>query len=549
MCGKMIFSLHRMVICRSDPYQPCQKKNFFPPLPVFGGGVVAEGMGCTSLSVIWGHTLYLVFAFHSCNPFLLDCMEGRGGSGESESLTVCDLNRRKTGCRDSEVVSNDGIAVTGVDPGRSQSSYPTKFKSHIKSSSDRIIVDEDSSSMLTEDEFSPTAESLASSSSTTCLVSVVTMDLESRDPVHLSQSIRDNRPKTIHPLTTLRFFAALWVFTFHLYRWAGPVDYLVVDRFLNAGALGMSFFFSLSGFILVRASVGSTPSSKIGSYYLRRFARIYPVYFVILLASYFISGLAPDLGTIPAVSGICRVVADLTLTNAWFPQLFMDGNIRSGTWSLSVEVFFYTLFPFILDFSRTMSDKALRRGIIVCVLASVYFSLFGDSIRPVNDTIFALFYSFPIFRLPEFLAGMFAGELSIRESVRSVSGLLLLISTLVSFVLVIFTNTMTFISRDLFFFPWLLLLYFYFTQQNESFLARIFSMRFLVFLGEASFSLYLIQLITVPAFAKHESSLGLTASVFTCFFSTILLSFLSYLLIEKPARTGITRFFLSSSSS
>ncbi len=54
----------------------------------------------------------------------------------------------------------------------------------------------------------------------------------------------------ILPLTSLRFFAALYVFIFHIHiRWS-----LICNKFLSnfffEGGVGMSLFFILSGFIL-----------------------------------------------------------------------------------------------------------------------------------------------------------------------------------------------------------------------------------------------------------------------------------------------------------
>ena len=56
--------------------------------------------------------------------------------------------------------------------------------------------------------------------------------------------------KHIPALTSLRFLAALWVFLFHLHIWHGDFGISPVDKFLHSGAVGLAFFFVLSGFIL-----------------------------------------------------------------------------------------------------------------------------------------------------------------------------------------------------------------------------------------------------------------------------------------------------------
>lgn len=81
--------------------------------------------------------------------------------------------------------------------------------------------------------------------------------------------------KELRSFTGLRFLIALWVFLFHLQiRWP-IVDRPFFVNILNQGAVGMSFFFMLSGFILSYSYQGSLIPR---SYIRARFARIYPIY-------------------------------------------------------------------------------------------------------------------------------------------------------------------------------------------------------------------------------------------------------------------------------
>lgn len=76
----------------------------------------------------------------------------------------------------------------------------------------------------------------------------------------------------IRPLTSLRFLAALWVFVFHIeLRWplGLPEPF---GALIKHGAIGMSLFFILSGFVLGYTYVEGVKSIR--SYAIRRFARI-----------------------------------------------------------------------------------------------------------------------------------------------------------------------------------------------------------------------------------------------------------------------------------
>ncbi len=80
------------------------------------------------------------------------------------------------------------------------------------------------------------------------------------------------RPE-IPALTSLRFFAALWVVLFHIREfglWRGGITpYRAV---VQLGYLGVSFFFVLSGFILVYVYAGREVPKRL--FWQARFARV-----------------------------------------------------------------------------------------------------------------------------------------------------------------------------------------------------------------------------------------------------------------------------------
>lgn len=348
----------------------------------------------------------------------------------------------------------------------------------------------------------------------------------------------------IPALTSLRFLAALWVFCFHLHMWHGDIGVSPIDKFLLSGAVGMAFFFVLSGFILAHAADGTDPLTDYRGYAVRRFARIYPIYLFILVASWILNGFAGPLGDKPARSALAHGVADLTLTNAWFPQMFMGGHGRDGTWSLSVEVFFYALFPLILFHANRMTDDGLRKGVRWAIICTVFFSLMGKYIQPMDRmTQFVVSYSIPIYRLPEFVAGVFAGVLVLRGNSAPPSGRTVVwasIGMLLFFA--IFAKTFPWVAMGVVAIPCLLLAFNYFCHATDGWAVRFLSLRSMVFLGEASFALYLVQVMTIPWFKANAMGLGLRPAIALCFVVTLVLACLVHLLIERPMRPLVTRW-------
>jgi peptidoglycan/LPS O-acetylase OafA/YrhL len=107
-----------------------------------------------------------------------------------------------------------------------------------------------------------------------------------------------------------------------------------------------------------------------------------------------------DTGTI-----LADILANVSLTNGWFPNIW-DLGINGGTWSLSVEMFFYALFPLVLVAMKATLDGGRR--ITVC-LGSLWFlsALPGVmlALKPMDGGLL-LYYSVPVYRFPEFLVGV-----------------------------------------------------------------------------------------------------------------------------------------------
>ena len=92
----------------------------------------------------------------------------------------------------------------------------------------------------------------------------------------------------IKPLTSLRFFFAFCVFLCHLYFLReSKFFHSIFTNVLSEGFLGVGFFFILSGFILALNYKDKFRKKTISlkKFYISRFARIYPMHFITLLAA------------------------------------------------------------------------------------------------------------------------------------------------------------------------------------------------------------------------------------------------------------------------
>lgn len=126
------------------------------------------------------------------------------------------------------------------------------------------------------------------------------------------------------------------------------------------GRYGVELFFFLSGWLLV-SIYGADSSTKLGkSYWIRRAARIYPLWILFLLADIFTSSFGRGLNwttarrVSPGQSHILHsptVIIILTLTFTLWISASLWNTVIPGGWSIQCEVAHYILFAVMRKYS------------------------------------------------------------------------------------------------------------------------------------------------------------------------------------------------------
>lgn len=208
------------------------------------------------------------------------------------------------------------------------------------------------------------------------------------------------RGARLDAIDALRGFAAFSVLLYHLAlipkpnlavpNWASP--------YILTGGMGVTLFFVVSAFCLcLSMRQHQAEPSPVTRFYLRRFFRIAPLFYAILLAF-----VVRDRLTFHVAHSLSDI-----LLSVFFGFNFVPGKhegIVWASWTLGVEMTFYLLFPFIFRHVNSWL-KAVAFFFATMAVASVWSRLATQ--LPIADSIRGSFIHFSFLHfLPVFSLGM-----------------------------------------------------------------------------------------------------------------------------------------------
>lgn len=159
---------------------------------------------------------------------------------------------------------------------------------------------------------------------------------------------------------------------------------VVINKFL--GSLGVEFFFILSGYLITKIIIENDDTSinliqKTKIFYIKRFLRIVPNYYL----SIFIFFLANLYG---------RGSINLFANGSLIPYFSFSQNLFSAdpmifpvAWSLSVEIWFYTLIPIVIYLFKPSIKLFLRAIVGLIVLKAFLFYGFYENVNLFTTVI------------------------------------------------------------------------------------------------------------------------------------------------------------------
>jgi peptidoglycan/LPS O-acetylase OafA/YrhL len=348
-------------------------------------------------------------------------------------------------------------------------------------------------------------------------------------------------------IDALRGWAILGVILVHSSHAVEPTNGALLWG-MREGARGVQLFFVTSALTLCMSWMARSSREEfpIRSFYIRRFFRIAPMFYIAILTYCFLNGFSPSIW---APNGIRWWYVPLTaaFVNGFHPETITA--VVPGGWSIAVEMNFYIMLPFLLP-------------LIPSVRSGFFFLMLGCVLSGLNVLLVPRIFVFPesqqyllknfcyfniLGQLPVFIMGIVSYFILRRnDSKRQIAmvGGFLLVVFLAAFLYPAFPQPDRFIGGKLIKMAHHLIaggLFAVFAVLLAHFPLRLWVNRFTMTLGRLSFSMYLAHFAILSFFSTTGFSrifpVSDMASIlhFLCVVTmTTAVSTFFYRYIEKP---------------
>jgi peptidoglycan/LPS O-acetylase OafA/YrhL len=348
--------------------------------------------------------------------------------------------------------------------------------------------------------------------------------------------------RALLPLTSLRFVAAAMIVVHHgiTVNQLTPSP-LALDQ-------GVSFFFVLSGFILTYSYPRLESWAEVRRFWIFRIARVWPAHAVTAVAVIIIFSLPIDF----------KIIANLTMIQAWVPSSPWYFSYNPVSWSISTEFFFYLLFPLLImgPALNIFWKLPLCAGLLAAMIVLGRKLDLPDLTTADTPSLHGLLYISPLARLLEFTAGMTACVVFKWTRPKFDDAPWWVFSFLEVGVLLFYgwalANHVFYgaLSRPLpsgseeylihaDAWPAVVLVIFVFAFQKGA-ISRALSFKSIVLLGEASYSLYLVHSSALSVVHQFLGIVGYKGFVLGCA-TSLVFAFALWSLVEKPGRKVIRK--------
>jgi peptidoglycan/LPS O-acetylase OafA/YrhL len=366
-----------------------------------------------------------------------------------------------------------------------------------------------------------------------------------------SEKEQSTTPKAqLNALTSLRFFACAAIVFLHSAWFFFDIEFMKNWQLDE----GVAFFFVLSGFILTYVYPNLQKAEDIKHFLANRLGRMVPSHVFLLFIT---------LAVLPCSCSTLGVfLANLFLVQSWIPRQEYYFGLNAVAWSICVEIFFSIAFVSLIKPWKIGWAGKLTLGIFLTIDACIGSHLFIASGGHgfLKFTPEYLLKINPLVRTSDFILGMITAKLWLRYNhlVKwnqwQMTCVELILATLIIFEVTqindVLKNCFPILNNYPSVIYWLthggcspiFALVIFVMATEKGLLSKVLANPVIVWLGEVSFSMYMVHFILIQSLNSYLPEFGrinwpITYSIYLA--TVIFVSYLNFNIIENPIRKWI----------
>jgi peptidoglycan/LPS O-acetylase OafA/YrhL len=213
--------------------------------------------------------------------------------------------------------------------------------------------------------------------------------------------------KKLRYVDAMRGFAIIGVLMVHCMQ-AGSDNYpkILYNLFANGGT-GVQLFFVASAFTLFLSlkSRKSQEKDPTVNFFIRRFFRIAPMYYIGIIYYLWQNGFGPNywLGNAPGIT-IGNILANVFFIHDFNP--YWINSLVPGGWSIATEMLFYCIVPFLFSKIKTLNQAVALFVVSTVVCICLQKILLETHFIPERSLLQNYLYFFLPGQLPVFSCGI-----------------------------------------------------------------------------------------------------------------------------------------------
>ena len=331
---------------------------------------------------------------------------------------------------------------------------------------------------------------------------------------------------------------------------------------------GGSFFFVLSGFILTYNYPKLTSFADVKSFYVARFARVFPSHIAAMLLLVLFTG-GINQGWLQGGAIVFTGLMHALLLQSLVPLKDVFLTFNGVSWSISTEMFFYLFFPLLI--TSIVPGKWMK--LVIVSLLVIFHLCFGVlwNVSPDEGgsqfSLMGLLYINPWVRIFEFYIGVLTCKIYMKtcntNAVAKLPNSFFSFAELMTVMFDLFTMWLSprftdfvglgnqvgvvlsyYLSKSgsVFSFAFVILIFAY----GKGLLHKFLSQKLFILLGEISFALYLVHMSVLVWFQKNLtvfSGYSTTKQAVIFWGISLLTAWFLHRLIELPCRKLIVDWY------